>query len=544
MVNSPQQPVYILPENYSRQIGRDAQRTNIMAARIVAETVRTTLGPRGIDKMLVDTLGDVVITNDGVTILQEMEIEHPAAKMMVEIAKTQEEEVGDGTTTAVIIAGELLKKAETLLEQEIHPTVIAKGYQMSADKAQEVLQNIAIKVDINDEEMLKKIVKTAISGKGSVSIKDNLNAIIVRAVREVAEKTATKTVVDIDNIKIEKKTGGGISDSELIQGVTVDKEKVHSQMPREVKDARILLLDCALEAKEAGSDTQIRINTPEQMQAFIEQEEKQLKDMVDKIIAMRANVVFCQKGIDDIAQHFLAKKGVYACRRVKQSDMEKLSKATGAKIVSNLKDANETDMGAAGMVEEKKISGEAMTFVKECKNPKAVTILIRGGTEHVVDEVERAIKDAIGDLAAVLETGKIVAGGGAPEIEVAKELRKYAASLGGKEQLAANAFADALESIPRTLAENAGLDPIDIIVNLKAAHEEGKKWAGVDVFTGEVRDMEKMHVLEPLKVKTQAIKSASEVSIMILRIDDVIAAGKLSGRGPQGPGGMPGMGEM
>ena len=544
MVNSPQQPVYILPENYSRQIGRDAQRTNIMAARIVAETVRTTLGPRGMDKMLVDTLGDVVITNDGVTILQEMEIEHPAAKMMVEIAKTQEEEVGDGTTTAVIIAGELLKKAETLLEQEIHPTVIAKGYQMSADKAQEVLQNIAIKVDINDEEMLKKIVKTAISGKGSVSIKDNLNAIIVRAVREVAEKTATKTVVDIDNIKIEKKTGGGISDSELIQGVTVDKEKVHSQMPREVKDARILLLDCALEAKEAGSDTQIRINTPEQMQAFIEQEEKQLKDMVDKIIAMRANVVFCQKGIDDIAQHFLAKKGVYACRRVKQSDMEKLSKATGAKIVSNLKDANETDMGAAGMVEEKKISGEAMTFVKECKNPKAVTILIRGGTEHVVDEVERAIKDAIGDLAAVLETGKIVAGGGAPEIEVAKELRKYAASLGGKEQLAANAFADALESIPRTLAENAGLDPIDIIVNLKAAHEEGKKWAGVDVFTGEVRDMEKMNVLEPLKVKTQAIKSASEVSIMILRIDDVIAAGKLSGRGPQGPGGMPGMGEM
>ncbi|MDD5238950.1 MAG: thermosome subunit beta [Candidatus Nanoarchaeia archaeon] len=544
MTNSPQQPVYILPENYSRQIGKDAQRTNIMAARIVAETVRTTLGPRGMDKMLVDTLGDVVITNDGVTILQEMEIEHPAAKMMVEIAKTQEEEVGDGTTTAVIIAGELLKKAETLLEQEIHPTVIAKGYQMSADKAQEILQNIAIKVDINDEVMLKKIVTTAISGKGSVSIKDSLNAIIVRAVREVAEKSATKTVVDIDNIKIEKKTGGGISDSELIQGVSVDKEKVHSQMPREVKDARILLLDCALEAKEAGSDTQIRINTPEQMQAFIEQEEKQLKDMVDKIIALRANVVFCQKGIDDIAQHFLAKKGIYACRRVKQSDMEKLSKATGAKIVSNLKDANESDMGAAGMVEEKKISGEAMTFVKDCKNPKAVTILVRGGTEHVVDEVERAIKDAIGDLAAVIETGKIVAGGGAPEIEVAKELRKYAASLGGKEQLAANAFADALESIPRTLAENAGLDPIDIIVNLKAAHEDGQKWAGVDVFTGEIKDMEKMHVLEPLKVKTQAIKSASEVSIMILRIDDVIAAGKLSGRGPQGPGAMGGMPEM
>ncbi|MDD5182246.1 MAG: thermosome subunit alpha [Candidatus Nanoarchaeia archaeon] len=538
------QPIIIMNDDTKRTLGRDAQRNNIMAARIVAETIKTTLGPKGMDKMLVDATGNITVTNDGVTILEEMEIEHPAAKMMVEIAKTQEEEVGDGTTTAVIIAGELLKKAETLLEQEIHPTVIAKGYQMSADKAQEILQNIAIKVDINDEVMLKKIVTTAISGKGSVSIKDSLNAIIVRAVREVAEKSATKTVVDIDNIKIEKKTGGGISDSELIQGVSVDKEKVHSQMPREVKDARILLLDCALEAKEAGSDTQIRINTPEQMQAFIEQEEKQLKDMVDKIIALRANVVFCQKGIDDIAQHFLAKKGIYACRRVKQSDMEKLSKATGAKIVSNLKDANESDMGAAGMVEEKKISGEAMTFVKDCKNPKAVTILVRGGTEHVVDEVERAIKDAIGDLAAVIETGKIVAGGGAPEIEVAKELRKYAASLGGKEQLAANAFADALESIPRTLAENAGLDPIDIIVNLKAAHEDGQKWAGVDVFTGEIKDMEKMHVLEPLKVKTQAIKSASEVSIMILRIDDVIAAGKLSGRGPQGPGAMGGMPEM
>jgi len=540
------QPVFILPEGYNRQMGRDAQRANIMAARIVAETVRTTLGPKGMDKMLVDSLGDVVITNDGVTILEEMEIEHPAAKMMVEIAKTQEEEVGDGTTTAVILAGELLKRAETLLEQEIHPTVIARGFQIAADKAQEVLNRIAIKIKPDDDEMLKKIVETAISGKGSVSIKEALNPILVRAVREVSENRDGKIIVDINNIKLEKKTGGGISDTELIQGVTVDKERVHSEMPREVKGAKILLLDSSLEVKETESDTQIRINTPDQLKAFVEQEERELKEMVERVKKTGANVVFTQKGIDDIAQHFLSKAGIYACRRVKQSDIEKLAKATGAKIVSNIKDASEKDLGYAGLVEERKISGEAMTFVRDCKNPKAVTILIRGGTEHVIDEVERAIEDAIGDLAAVIETGKIVAGGGAPEIEVYKELRKYAASLGGREQLAVNAFADAMESIPRTLAENAGLDPIDILVNIKAAHEDGQIWAGVDVNSGKIVDMLKMHVVEPLKVKTQAIKSASEVSIMILRIDDVIAAGKLGKGGPGGPmpGGMPGMPEM
>ena len=540
------QPVFILPEGYNRQMGRDAQRANIMAARIVAETVRTTLGPKGMDKMLVDSLGDVVITNDGVTILEEMEIEHPAAKMMVEIANTQEEEVGDGTTTAVILAGELLKRAETLLEQEIHPTVIARGFQIAADKAQEVLNRIAIKIKPDDDEMLKKIVETAISGKGSVSIKEALNPILVRAVREVSENRDGKIIVDINNIKLEKKTGGGISDTELIQGVTVDKERVHSEMPREVKGAKILLLDSSLEVKETESDTQIRINTPDQLKAFVEQEERELKEMVERVKKTGANVVFTQKGIDDIAQHFLSKAGIYACRRVKQSDIEKLAKATGAKIVSNIKDASEKDLGYAGLVEERKISGEAMTFVRDCKNPKAVTILIRGGTEHVIDEVERAIEDAIGDLAAVIETGKIVAGGGAPEIEVYKELRKYAASLGGREQLAVNAFADAMESIPRTLAENAGLDPIDILVNIKAAHEDGQIWAGVDVNSGKIVDMLKMHVVEPLKVKTQAIKSASEVSIMILRIDDVIAAGKLGKGGPGGPmpGGMPGMPEM
>jgi thermosome len=523
-----QQPIFILPEGYKRQIGKDAQRTNIMAAKIVAETVRTTLGPKGMDKMLVDTLGDVVITNDGVTILKEMEIEHPAAKMMVEIAETQEEEVGDGTTTAVVLAGELLKRAEDLLDQEIHPTIIAHGFEMAAEKAAEVLNKIAITVNPDDRDILEKIVKTAMTGKGSIAVREKINKIIVDAVKEVAEKVGDKIVVDIDNIKLEKKTGGGVGDTELIKGITIDKERVHAEMPKTVEDAKILVLEAPIEVKEAESDTQIRINTPDQLKAFIEEEERQLKEMVDKIKSVGANVVFCQKGIDDVAQHFLAKAGIYACRRVKRSDIEKLAKATGAKIVSNIDDLTENDLGYAGIVEEKKISGEAMTFVRNCKNPKAVTILIRGGTEHVVDEVERAIQDAIGDVAAVLENNKIVAGGGAPEIEVAREIRKFATSLGGREQLAAQAFADALESIPRTLAENAGLDPIDMLVNLKAAHEDGRTWAGIDVSKGEVIDMFDENVLEPLKVKIQAIKSASEVAIMILRIDDVIAAGKLS----------------
>ena len=536
-----QQPIFILPEGYKRQIGKDAQRTNIMAAKIVAETIRTTLGPKGMDKMLVDSLGDVVITNDGVTILKEMEIEHPAAKMMVEIAETQEEEVGDGTTTAVILAGELLKRAEDLLDKEIHPTIIAHGFEMAAEKAAEILDKIAIKVDPENADILEKIVKTAMTGKGSVAVREKLNKIIVKAVNAVAEKSENKIIIDIDNIKLEKKTGGGVGDTELIQGITIDKERVHSEMPKAVKDAKIIILEAPLEVKEAESDTQIRINTPEQLKAFIEEEENQLKKMVEKIKAAGANVVFCQKGIDDVAQHFLAKAGIYACRRVKRSDIEKLAKATGAKIISNIEDLTKDDLGFAGLVEEKKISGEAMTFVRNCKNPKAVTILIRGGTEHVVDEVERAIQDAIGDLSAVLENNKIVAGGGAPEIEVAREIRKFATALGGREQLAAQAFADAIESIPTTLAENAGLDPIDMLVNLKAAHEDGKIWAGIDVANGKVIDMHEGNVIEPLRVKIQAIKSASEVAIMILRIDDVIAAGKLSKEGGSPQGGMPGM---
>jgi len=541
MTETNQQPIFILPEGYKRQIGKDAQRTNIMAAKIVAETVRTTLGPKGMDKMLVDSLGDVIITNDGVTILKEMEIEHPAAKMMVEIAETQEEEVGDGTTTAVILAGELLKRAEDLLDKEIHPTIIAHGFEMAAEKAYEILDKIAIKIDPNNEDILEKIVKTAMTGKGSVAIREKLNKIMVKAVNAIAEKSENKITVDIDNIKLEKKTGGGVGDTELIQGITIDKERVHSEMPKTIKDAKIVVLEVPLEVKETDSDTQIRINTPEQLKAFMEEEESQLKKMVEKIKEVGANVVFCQKGIDDVAQHFLAKAGIYACRRVKRSDIEKLAKATGAKIVSNIEDLTENDVGFAGLVEEKKISGEAMTFVRNCKNPKAVTILIRGGTEHVVDEVERAIQDAIGDLSAVLENNKIVAGGGAPEVEIAREIRKFATSLGGREQLAVQAFADAIESIPTTLAENAGLDPIDMLVNLKAAHEDKKVWAGIDVANGKIIDMYEEDVIEPLKVKIQAIKSASEVAIMILRIDDVIAAGKLSKDSGSPQGGMPGM---
>ncbi len=548
MSENRQQPIFILPEGYQRQIGKEAHRQNIMAAKVVAETIRTTLGPKGMDKMLVDTVGDVVITNDGVTILKEMEIENPAAKMMVEIAETQEEEVGDGTTTAVVIAGELLKKAEDLLEQEVHPTIIAHGFKLASEKATEILNKIAVKIDTNDKSILRKIVETAMTGKGSIAIREKLNELIVDAVKEVAEEINGTISVDLDNIKLEKKTGGSVSDTQLIQGITIDKERVHSEMPNRIKNSKILILETPLEAKEADTDTQIRINTPEQLKAFVEDEEKQLKEMIEKIKSVGANVVFCQKGIDEVAQHFLAKEGVFACRRVKNSDIKKLAKATDAKIVSNIKDLTEDDLGNAGLVEEKKIAGESMTFVNDCENPKAVTILIRGGTEHVVDEVKRAIEDSIGDVAAVLEDSKIVAGGGAPEVEVAKEIRKYASTLEGREQLAAQAFADALEAIPRTLAENAGHDPIDVLVNIKASHEEGKLWDGVNIDNGEIEDMMEMQVVEPLKVKIQAINSASEVAIMILRIDDVIAAGELNKqKAPKMPprgmgGGMPGMG--
>lgn len=533
------QPIFILPEGTNRSVGRDAQRNNILAGKVLAETVRTTLGPKGMDKMLVDGLGDIVVTNDGVTILKEMDIEHPAAKMLVEVAKTQEDEVGDGTTTAVIIAGELLKKSESLLDQDIHPTIIAMGYRQAAEKAQEILDDIAI--DSVDEETLIKVAMTAMTGKGTEAAREPLAKLIVDAVQKVAEDGA----VDTDNIKIEKKDGAVVEDSTLVEGVIVDKERVHPGMPSEVKDAKIALVNSPLEVKETEVDAEIRITDPAQMQAFIEQEEKMVKDMVDKVAESGANVLFAQKGIDDLAQHYLSKAGILAVRRVKKSDIEKLARATGANVVTNLEDLTADDLGEAGIVEERKVSGEEMIFVEECSVAKSVTLFVRGSTKHIVDEIVRAIEDAIGVVAATVEDDKVVAGGGAPEIAMAKKLKDYADSISGREQLAVNAFAEALEIVPKTLAENAGLDSIDSLVDLRAAHENSAVM-GLDVFTGKVADMKEAGVIEPKRVKKQAIQSASEAAEMILRIDDVIAS---SGKGdadmgsmdPAAMGGMPPM---
>lgn len=533
------QPIFILPEGTQRTTGRNAQRNNIMAAKLVAETVRTTLGPKGMDKMLVDGMGDITVTNDGVTILEEMQIEHPAAKMVVEVAKTQEAEVGDGTTTAAVLAGEFLKQSENLLDQEVHPSSIVRGYRMAAEKAHEILEQLADKVTTKDEATLKKIAMTAVTGKSAESAKEHLASIAVKAVKHVMETVDGQPSFDKDNVKIEKKVGGSVEDTELIEGIVLEKEAVHPGMPKHVDNAKIALIDSAIEIKDTEVDAKIQITDPSQMQAFIEQEERMLKDMTEKIIASGANVVFCQKGIDDLAQHFLAKKGVYATRRVKKSDMEALARATGARIVTNLDDLSPQDLGKAGHVGERKVGDEEFTYVIGCKNPKAVTVLVRGGTEHVVAEAKRAVSDAIGDVAAALKSGFVIAGAGAPEIEVARQLRKYADQFSGREQLAINAFADALEIIPRTLAENAGLDPIDVLTELKAAHDKKQKWAGIDVFKGKVVDAWNYGVIEPLKIKTQAISSAAEVAQMILRIDDVIAAsGKQGGSAGGASGGM------
>jgi thermosome len=531
------QPILILPEGTLRQRGRDAQRNNIAAARAVAEAVRSTLGPKGMDKMLVDSIGDIVITNDGVTILEEMEIEHPAAKMMVEVAKTQNEEVGDGTTTSVIIAGELLKKAEELLDQEIHPIVITKGFRIAKEEALKILEEIAKPISLKDDDLLQKIAITAMSGKSAEKVSPKIASLIIEAVKTVAEEVDGKIKIDKDNIKRVKKHGASIEETELVKGIIVDKEVVHPGMPKRVKNARIALLDCALEIKETETDAQIRITSPEQMQAFIEQEQRMLREMVEKIESVKANVVFCQKGIDDLAQHYLAKKGILACRRVKKSDMEALAKATGARIVTSLEDLTPNDLGFAGLVEERKFGDEALTFVEDCKNPKAVTILVRGSTEHVTDEADRCVEDAIGALVSALEVGKVVPGAGAPEAEVARRLRKIAEKYAGREQLAIKAFADALEVVPRSLAENAGLDPVDILAELRAAHEQGKISYGLDLERGKVADAWLLNVVEPLKVKTQAIKSGAEAAEMILRIDDVIAAGKLekTSKAPETP---------
>ena len=536
------QPIFIMPEGSQRTTGKDAQGNNIMAAKAVAEAVRTTLGPKGMDKMIVDSLGDVVITNDGVTILEEMQIEHPAAKMIVEVAKTQEDEVGDGTTTAVVVTGELLKNAETLLEKNVHPTVITKGYRLAAEEAQKILENIAEDVDVSKTDILKKVAMTAMMGKGAESAKEQLADLIVNSVKHIAGDE-----IDMDDIKIEKKVGGGIEDSSLIKGIVLDKERVHSGMPKFVQKAKVALIDSALEIKSSETDAKIQITDPTQLQAFVDQEEKILREMVDSVKKSGATVVICQKGIDDLAQHFLAKEGIYAVRRVKKDDMDKLAKATGAKIATKVSELSSDDLGFAGMIKEVKVGDEEMTFVEECKNPKSVTILVKGGTSHVIDEIERAVKDAVGDVIAALRNGKVVAGAGAPELELSKELRIFSNKFEGREQLAILAFADSMEVIPVTLAENAGLDPIDMLTDLKAKHDsKDGKWAGLDVFKGKVVDAWKMGVIEPLKIKSQAVKSASEVAEMILRIDDVIAGGAkggadMGGMPPGMPPGMPGM---
>ena len=515
------QPVYIMPQDNKRTSGREAQRLNIAAAKLVAETVRTTLGPKGMDKMLVNSTGEITVTNDGVTILEQMSIDHPSAQMLVEIAKTQEAEVGDGTTTAVVLAGEILKQAEHLLDKEIHPTIIAKGYYLAAQKSQELLQTLAKPVTIKDEAVLKQIAHTAMTGKGTEDAKEQLASLVVQAAQSISQER-----VERSNITIEKRVGGRVQDTQLIQGILLDKERAHTAMPQQVKQAKIALIDSALEIKNTEIDARISISDPEKLQGFLDLEERMLKDMVDKIREAGANVVFCQRGIDDLAQHYLAKAGILAARRVKKSDMERLARATNAKIVTNLNELTTDDLGAAGMIEEIKHGSFGMLYIKECEHAQTVTILVRGGTEHVVDEIKRALEDAIGDVTSVINEGYAVPGAGACEIALAKGLEEYASTLSGREQLAVKAFAQALEIIPETLAENAGIDPIDALTTLRAAHEKNDVTAGINVFTGETMDAWAQGVIEPLQVKTQALSSAADVAIMILRIDDVILAGE------------------
>ncbi len=521
------QPVLILKEGTGRKRGRDAQRNNIMAARIIAEVLRTTLGPRGMDKMLIDSLGDITITNDGAAILDEIDVEHPAAKMMVEVAKTQDDMVGDGTTTSVILAGELLRKAEELLNQNIHPTVVVGGYRKAVQKAVEALGIVGITVDLKDRATLKKVAVTSMGSKAVGAARDQLAEIAIDAVKQIAEQRGERWIADIDNVQIIKKEGKSLFDTQLVRGIVVDKEVVHASMPKRVENAKIALLDCPLEVEKTEFNAEIRIRDPTQIQAFLDKETRMLKDMIEKVKASGAKVLFCQKGIDDLAQHFLAKEGILTARRVKQSDMEKLARATGGRVISNLEDLKNLDLGKAGLVEERKVGEDKMIFVEKCKDPRSVAILIRAGLERMVDEAERAMNDALSVVADVIEYNKIVAGGGAIEAEIAKVLRSYATKVGGREQLAVEAFADSIEIVPKTLAENAGLESIDILVGLRAAHEKAKgHLMGVDVFTGKILDMYKKGVIEPLRVKEQAMKSATEVASMIIRIDDVIAATK------------------
>ncbi len=521
-------PVIILKEGTQRTRGREAQSAAIMVAKVIAETMRTSLGPRGMDKMLVDSFGDIVITNDGATILKEMDVEHPVAKMLVEVAKAQDEEVGDGTTTAVVLAGELLARAEELIEKEVHPSIVIEGYRKAAREAIKILDTIAVPVDPTNKDELAKIARTALVSKLVGEYADFISKLVVDAVLKVAEKVNGQWRVDLDDIKLEKKEYGSILDSKLIEGVVLDKEIVHPDMPKLVRNPKIALLDAGLEIEKTEFDAKLNIESPEQMRAFMEQEEKMLRDMVEKIAATGANVVLCQKGIDDLAQHFLARKGIVAVRRIKKSDMDKLAKATGGRVVSRVDELSAADLGTAELLEERRVGEDKMVFIEGCKNPKSVSILIHGGTQRIVDEAERSFKDAINVVKDILVEPKIVAGGGAPEVELALRIRDYAKSLPGKEQLAVEKFADALERIPMQLAENAGLDPIESIVSLRAAHKDGKKWEGVNVLGYSLGDMWAENVFEPVVVKKQVIKSAVEAACMILKIDDIIAASKLS----------------
>jgi archaeal chaperonin len=535
-------PVLILKEGASQTKGRDAQKNNIAAAKLIAEVVRSSLGPRGMDKMLVDGLGDVTITNDGATILKEIDVQHPAAKMMVEISKATDNEVGDGTSSVVVLAGALIEKAEELINKDVHPTIIVDGYRKSALKSIEIFNQLAQKIDGGNKAELMKIAKTSMQTKLVSKESSELSEVVVNAAMQVSEKRESGYVVDIDDVKVEKKAGGSLRDTKLIKGIVLDKEVVHGGMPKRIDKAKIALINSALEIEKTEFDAKINISSPDQMKMFLEEENKMLKNMVDKIISSGANVAICQKGIDDVAQHYLAKANILAVRRVKESDMTKLGRATGARTVNNLEDLGSKDLGSADLVEERKVETDKWVFIEGCKHPKSVTILIRGGSQRVVDEADRSLHDALMVTKDVMEKPFIVAGGGSPESFVAGKLREWSSTLSGREQLAAEKFAESLEVIPLALAENAGMDPIDTLTELRSKQAKGSKWSGIDARTGKIVDMSKQDIVEPLSVKEQIIKSATEVASMILRIDDVIASSKSGGGAP---GGMPpGMGEM
>jgi archaeal chaperonin len=533
-----QQPIIILKEGTTQEKGKGAQSNNIKAAVAISEAVKSTLGPKGMDKMLVDSMGDVIVTNDGATILKEINIEHPTAKMIVEVAKTQDEACGDGTTTAVILTGELLKQAETLLDQNIHPTVISRGYTIAAEYAQRVLHDIAVQLRRDDTKTLKYIAITAMAGKGASGSKEMLSDIIVDAVSLITETKSKDAIasIDLDNILIQKKQGGSIEETEIINGIVLDKKRVNTAMPSQVKNARIALINSSIDVKKTEVDARIQIQDPSQLQAFLDEEERMIKQMVNRIKESGATVVLCQKGIDDLAQHFLSKENIFAIEQIKESDMKKLCRATNTKMIVDIDELTKDDLGFAGIVEERKIGDDYLTFIMDCENPKAVTILLRGGTEHVVDELDRAVHDSLSVVKVALEDEKITVGGGAAATEIAFALRDYAPSVGGREQMAVEAFAKAIEIIPKTLAENAGLDPIDMMISIRSAHKKGEKNAGVDVFEKKVDDLLKKHVLEPLRLSVQEIQAATEAAIMILRIDDVIAAKGTNSLGKHAPG--------